>query len=198
MEFAPAKDFIINKIKTELPDNLYYHGLHHTLDVYEVVQQLAEMENINEEDMLLLKTAALYHDSGFTLQYKDHEEAGCTIARSALPDFGYDHEQIKSICALIMATRVPQYPQNHLEQILCDADLDYLGRDDFYPISHSLYMELKARDIIGSEEAWNRIQVKFFESHNYFTATSNRLRAASKMERLNEIKAIVKGYDAVS
>jgi exopolyphosphatase/pppGpp-phosphohydrolase len=198
MEFASAKDFIIDKIKAELPDNLFYHGLHHTLDVYEAVQLLAKTENITEEENTLLKTAAMYHDSGFTVQYKNHEEAGCNIARAVLPGFAYNPEQIECICAMIMATRVPQYPQNHLEQILCDADLDYLGRDDFYPISHSLYLELKARNLIESEEVWNRTQIKFFENHHYFTSTSNRLRVPAKMERLQEIKALVNGYGAIS
>ena len=40
-----------------------------------------------------------------------------------------------------MATEIPQNPKTHLEMIMCDADLDYLGRYDFETISNNLYTE---------------------------------------------------------
>ena len=35
------------------------------------------------------------------------------------------------------ATKIPQTPLTKLEEIICDADLDYLGREDFFEISRS-------------------------------------------------------------
>jgi len=36
-------------------------------------------------------------------------------------------------------------PANLLEEIICDSDLDYLGRSDFIPVSNTLFEELKPR-----------------------------------------------------
>ena len=65
------------------------------------------------------------------------------MAREILPAYGLTRDQIDTICGMIMATRIPQSPSNQLERILCDADLDYLGRDDFYEIGGRLFEELR-------------------------------------------------------
>lgn len=194
MEFQAVKKLILNKLKNELPDNLYYHGYHHTLDVFNTTKWLCEQENINNEDKQLLLTAALFHDSGFTKTYQNHEEKGCEIVRNILPNFNYSSQQIEKICGMIMATKIPQSPQNHLEQILCDADLDYLGRNDFYAIGNTLRDEFKEHGIIQNEQEWNRIQVKFLSSHTYFTQTCIQDRKERKLTHLEEVKAIVARY----
>jgi predicted metal-dependent HD superfamily phosphohydrolase len=195
MDILKAEQFILDKLKRDLPSNLFYHGYHHTLDVYHATKRLAELEQVRGSDLALLKTAALYHDSGFTTRYKNHEEAGCDIARDTLPAFGYNEKQIERICGMIMATKLPQTPTNHLEQILADADLDYLGRPDFYPIAQTLYEEFLAYGIIKDEQEWNRLQLRFFENHTYFTNTAQHLRDAQKKARLEEIRKIVAGYE---
>ncbi|MEM1216569.1 MAG: HD domain-containing protein [Bacteroidota bacterium] len=148
MNYQAAKDFILEKLRTELADELYYHGLHHTLDVLAVTEELAELLDIAPHERVLLRTAALYHDAGFTVSATEHELRGCEIARAHLPGFGYRPADIERICGMITATKIPQSPQNQLEEILCDADLDYLGRDDFYPIGATLFDELHARKVI--------------------------------------------------
>ncbi len=87
-----------------------------------------------------------------------------------------------------MATKVPQQPHNHLEMILCDADLDYLGRDDFKSISDSLKDEFLVYGIIQTEQDWDEIQVGFFESHRFFTSTSLHNRYPIKMKHLQTLK----------
>jgi uncharacterized protein len=196
MDISKAEQFILAKLKKELPQNLSYHGYHHTLDVYHAAKRLAELEQVRGSDLILLKTAALYHDSGFTNRYKNHEEAGCDIARETLPEFGYNEKQIDRICGMILATKLPQKPTNHLEQLLADADLDYLGRSDFYPIAHTLFEEFKAYGIVKDEQDWNRLQLRFFEGHTYFTKTAQQLRDVHKKARREEIRKIVAGYEA--
>ena len=195
MNYTAAKTFILNKLEKELSDQLTYHGLHHTLDVLNITIALCDAEKISPYNRLLLKTAALFHDSGFTINNVEHEKIGCSIAREALPQFHYSAEDIEMICGMIMATKIPQSPQNHLEEIICDADLDYLGRDDFYPIGQTLFEELKMFKIIQEEEAWNRIQVDFLEKHHFFTATNIAKRKPGKEKYLIELKEIVAGYE---
>lgn len=195
MDYRAAKVFIIDKLKRELSADLTYHGLHHTLDVFDITKELCNNEAVTALEAVLLKTAALFHDCGFTINNKDHELLGCQIARKELPTFGYSIPEIEQICGMIMATKIPQNPQNHLEAILCDADLDYLGRDDFYSIGATLYEELKAYKVLQNEEAWNRLQVSFLEKHTFFTPTSIERRAQKKALYLDQLRNLVASYE---
>lgn len=196
MNYQKVKTYIVKKLNLELPSFLYYHGFHHTVDVLNATKKIIEFEGIKGEDADLLKTAALFHDCGFLRQYKNHEEVGCDIAREVLPNHGYNAEQVDAVCGMIMATKVPQNPQNHLEEIICDADLDYLGRDDFEYIAATLYRELKENELIASEEDWNRLQLKFLTAHKYYTDFGIHLREPKKQKHIEEIRKIVESYDS--
>jgi uncharacterized protein len=189
MEFQKAKKFILTKLTKELPRHLSYHSVDHVKDVYGAVESIGKNEGVTGEPMTLLLTAALFHDSGFLKSPKEHEKISCEIAREFLPEFNYNSEQIETICGMIMATRIPQTPHNLLEKIICDADLDYLGRDDFFDIGNKLFEELSNYGIITTEEQWNNVQMRFLEGHNYFTKTSVQKRKAKKEENLQSIKS---------
>lgn len=194
MQYTAVKKFILQKLEEELSPHLTYHGLHHTLDVLKVTEKLCEKLHISEHNTILLKTAALFHDSGFTVSSTEHEKLGCELVRKHLPEFAYSEEQIEKICGMIMATKIPQSPQNHLEDILADADLDYLGRDDFYSIGNTLFTELKYFGIVKTEEDWNRIQISFLKGHGFFTSYNKAHRQPKKKAHLAEIEEIVAGY----
>ncbi len=196
MDYEKAKTFVFAKLNADLLPDLTYHGIHHTRDVLSAALMLAKAEQVSPSNTVLLKTAALYHDIGFTVQYRNHEDVGCDIARNSLVNFGYSPGQIDAICGMIMSTKIPQSPTTPLEEILCDADLDYLGRKDFYPISNTLYKEFLKYGFVKSEIEWDRLQIKFFESHHYFTKTAKALRLPEKNNRLKELKSIEEKYDA--
>jgi len=187
MLLEQAGEFILNKIAKELPGNYYYHNADHTRDVHDATKSIALAEGIDGEELTLLLTAAFYHDSGYLRTLTEHEAESCRIARTYLPDFGYSPEQIEKICGMIRATRIPQTPHNKLDEILADADLDYLGRDDFFEIGDKYYHECGLTD----RNAWNAIQVKFLEEHHYFTQTALNLRNAKKQENLAKVKALI-------
>ena len=188
MDFKQAKDFILAKQQEELAPQLTYHNTAHILDVYDAVCSHIEAAGITGDDAVLLQTAALFHDSGFIVQALGHEEISCSFAKQYLPGFGYSPSQIDVICGMIRATKIPQSPKTVLEEILADADLDYLGRNDFRAISDGLFAELKHTGVVADEEAWNRMQVRFFESHHYFTANAKAWRDTKKQENLQTIK----------
>jgi uncharacterized protein len=192
MQFERVKKFILDKLKKELTKNLTYHSLGHIKDVYKAAENLSHLEGISEEDKLLLLTAVLFHDSGFLISQKEHERLSCELARKYLPDFDYTQEEIARICDMIMATQIPQSPTNLLEKIICDADLDYLGRDDFFTIGDKLFDELVMYGIIDSENEWNKLQVRFLEKHRYFTSSAKKLRKAKKIENLAIVKSKIK------
>jgi len=192
MEFDRAKAYILERLRADLADSLYYHGLHHTLDVTQAASALAEEEGISKhEDLILLKTASLYHDCGFLYVYQGHEAESCRIAAEVLPDFGYNSEQIAEIVGMIMATKLPQSPQTHLEQIICDADLDYLGREDYWPVAETLFQELKKRELIRDPAAWIETQIRFLEAHQYWTASARKKREAVKQQHIEHLRKSV-------
>nr|NQU89730.1 HD domain-containing protein [Bacteroidota bacterium] len=194
MDFEGVKIFIINKLKAELNPALYYHDIHHTLDVYESAERIAKLENVSDEELILIKTASLFHDSGMLKTYTGHEEASCEISGQYLPEFGYDQQQIDIINRMIMTTKLPQSASERLEQILCDADLDYLGRDDFYMISHRLKLEWILQNFMATTlKEWYYLQINFLNGHKYFTKSAFSTREKGKQKNLREIIQIMDG-----
>ena len=192
INYKKAERHIMRILRDKLPPNLHYHGIHHTLDVVDAVERIAIMEGVLDEDVFVLKSAATYHDAGFVEKYDENEVVGASMAAEILPKYGYTDEQIKQVWALIYATIIPHKPNNHLEQIICDADLDYLGRDDFPAISDTLRRELRDHGKIKSDRLWDEIQVKFLTQHKYFTKSAKKLRGAKKKKHLEQIKQRLK------
>lgn len=192
INYQKAERHIMRILKQKLSPKLYYHGIHHTYDVVEAAERLAIMEGVLDEDIFVLKSAATYHDAGFVEQYDANEPIGARMAAEILPKYGYTPEQVEMVFKLIYATIIPHNPQSHLEEIICDADLDYLGRDDFHEISDTLRVELREHGKINSDRMWDEIQVKFLNMHKYFTKSAIALRQEKKMKHLKEIEQRLK------
>lgn len=195
INYSKAERFILSKLKNELSPKLHYHSYTHSKDVTRQVERIAIGEGITDEDLFLLKSAASYHDAGFIEKYDKNESIGARMAAEILPNFGYTESDIKRIKELIYVTSVPHKPKNKLEEIICDADLDYLGRDDFHDISDRLRRELKEHGKIDSDRKWDKIQVEFFKQHRFFTKTAIESRLEKKMQNLEEIKQRIKEDD---
>tara|TARA_R110002072_G_scaffold21710_6_gene76674 strand:+ start:1428 stop:2018 length:591 start_codon:yes stop_codon:yes gene_type:complete len=194
MDYAGAIENILKQLESDLPGHLYYHGHHHTLDVLDAVERIGKSEGVSEAQQNLLLVAAAYHDCGFLKGHQDHERKGCEIAKDSLPEFGFDAGSINQICDMIMATKVPQGPQDQLAKILCDADLDYLGREDFEPIGSNLFKELQHLGIVTDMKVWNRIQLGFLTQHAYYTTYGKSIRQPEKLKHLQKIRTIVNSY----
>lgn len=188
MNFEGAKQFILSKLREELPDYLSYHNLAHVEDVYQVTLQLCKAEGVSTHQTLLAATAALFHDTGFTVSRENHESISCSIARHYLTDYDYSENDIEIICKAIMATRMDIPPTDIVAQIVCDADLDYLGRPDFEMISTRLFQELLHFGLVHDVDDFDRKQIVFFETHRYYTRTAIAHRDALKQENLSKIK----------
>jgi uncharacterized membrane-anchored protein YitT (DUF2179 family)/predicted metal-dependent HD superfamily phosphohydrolase len=188
MQFEKAHSFLIQKLEKELPAKLSYHNVQHTKDVLHAAEYLAKAENVSDHELTLLKTAALFHDAGFVEAYTDHEKVSCRIARETLPRFEYNDEEIERVCELISATKMPQSPKSKLDEILCDADIYYLGTDNFVKRGESLYKEMRGEDLIKNRKDWINHQIKFLESHHYFTATASKNLNKKKKQNLFHLK----------
>ena len=166
-----------------------YHNLFHVQDVVQYAEIIGRNEGVSDEEILILKLAALFHDIGLTQSYKNHEAHSVAIAQTVLAGAHYTPEQIEKVCELIEVTRMPQTPKNLLEQIICDADLDYLGREDYVPRSLDLYNEfLACGEIEKSEQEWIKLQIKFLQNHTFFTESEKRNRDGVKQRYIEMLQ----------
>ena len=192
MKFELARRYALHRLEQELPSNLLYHGISHTRDdVVPAVEMLAGMEGIKGDSLSLLLTAAWFHDLGYIEQARHHELISARIAIQILPGFGYTRKQVEVVRWAILATALPQSPQNLLEEILTDADLDVLGRDDFMLSNDRLRRELSTFGQNFNDLEWYSRQLKFIESHSYFTASSHALRDAGQLANIQALRKIL-------
>jgi predicted metal-dependent HD superfamily phosphohydrolase len=185
--YYQLKTTILNKLEAELPKRYYYHSFSHTMDMHDSAARIADFEKIEEDDKEIILVAALFHDAGFIIGRENHESHSCSIAKELLPQYDYAPSEIDAVCNLIMATQMPVKPKNKLEEIICDADLDYLGRDDFKAIGNLLYRELSEEGTVEGLDAWNQIQIRFLNNHRYYTTFSQNHREATKQENLKRL-----------
>ncbi|MBN4072449.1 HD domain-containing protein [Crocinitomix catalasitica] len=190
-EFNDLEEKVLEFLQKNLSEELYYHDYSHTIDVVNQAELIGYGEGVSDEQILLLKTAALFHDTGHTIESKGHEAHGCDIAREWLKDYRYTDAQIDEICHIIMATQMPPNPDTLLQRIICDSDLDYLGRSDFIPTSNALFKELEAQGIMTDINEWNKLQIKFLSAHHFYTDTSNRLREVNKQSQIERIEQLI-------
>jgi len=192
-DFKRAKQYALHRLERELSPVLVYHCLEHSRDeVMKAAERIALLEGVTDEsDLLLLRTAVLYHDLGYVVSFSDHEANSARMAAEVLPAFGYQSEQIEVICGLILATKLPQSPQTMLEQIIADADLDVLGRRDFFERNFALLVELEGLGIIIPVEQWQSDQLKFLLGHRYFTKAANDLRSAGKQKNIVRLQKLL-------
>ena len=179
---------LLSYMREKLPDYLTYHSIDHIIDVANVCDDYIKYYEISDAHAKLIRIAAISHDLGFIGSPKEHEERSILQIRPLLVDI-LDDTEIEAINGMIRATKVPQKPKTFFEEIIADADLDYLGRDDYDVLSFGLYEELLYYDMIKTDEEWLDLQITFLENHRYHTSYAKEHRLAKKTEKMEELKA---------
>ncbi len=189
MKYEEAYNFLIKKLETGLPAYATYHDVAHTKNVIEAATDLAAGENVTGDELILLKTAALFHDAGFLRSHIDHEMLSCKLARKYLPEYDYTEDQIETICRMIMTTKLPQAPEDLLSQLLCDADLFYLGDEDYAVKAEKLYHEFQKLGAVKTRAEWIKKQIAFVSSHQYYTQTAIKEQEKGKQKNLAQLRS---------
>ncbi|MFN2158336.1 MAG: cyclic nucleotide-binding domain-containing protein [Anaerolineales bacterium] len=191
-DYDSARKFALKLLEDRLPSRLTYHSLSHTRDhVVPAVERLAKLEGIQGEDLLLLKTAAYYHDVGHIQGRQNHEEEGVRVVEANLPGFNYSPEQIQVIRELIMATKMPQSPTSSLGEILADADLDVLGRADYFKRNLDLRHEWATGGEVFTDLEWYSSQLNLLITHDYFTESARMLRDKGKQRNREAVAKLI-------
>jgi PAS domain S-box-containing protein len=189
--YEQAFDKIEHFLIAYLPKNYTYHTIEHIRDVVEQSEIIAKKEKISKAEIQDIKLAAWLHDVGYIWEPARHEARGAEYATAILTALNFPKIKINQITGMIMATKIPQSPKNIYEQIICDADLDYLGRADYIVNSNRLLQEINLIKKI-TELDWLYIQDKFLRAHQYFTTGSINSRESKKQERLKMIQEQIK------
>jgi predicted metal-dependent HD superfamily phosphohydrolase len=196
--YTQAFQFALGRLRSELPEKLTYHNLWHTTDdVLPGSVRLAQHTGIAEEEMRLLEVAAVFHDLGFTEAYANHELVGTRIVAQVLPAWGFSERQVERVMGMIMATRLPQAPRNLLEEILADADLDVLGRADFFSRNEALRQEWANHGLETPLQQWYEGQLAFLKSHTYFTPAARMLRNDTKKKNIRILEEKLREMDGL-
>ncbi len=191
MKIEEVKDYILGLLNEKLDSQLYYHNIDHTLDVYNNALIFTEKEKLSFEEQSLVLTAALFHDSGMLKSYDHHEDASAEIAKLTLPDFDYSKEEIRGICKIILASKPDVTPETKCEKILKDADLNYLGRKDYFIIAQKLRLEWDIKNInTFSLKEWYEFQINYLKNHKFYTKSAVELREEQKIKNLKEIERL--------
>lgn len=180
-------EHVTDLLRKDIDVRYRYHDLNHTLDVIEQTQFIGKQEKLSEPELLVLRIAALFHDTGFLVKRALHELESILFFEKTARAFGLNEADIALVSGCIRATQMPQNPQSHLEQVMCDADLDYLGRNDFKTIGDLLYAEMNSCGEIGSLDDWNALQVRFLSKHQFHTQYSKTHRQPVLDQHLQEL-----------
>lgn len=185
---------VIEDLKRGLPSWLTYHNVNHTRYVLQKAEEIAKEENISERELLLVKIAALYHDTGFLEDRKEHEKRSCKIFSADIKGLDFSPDEKDLVCGMIMATHVPQQAETLLEKIVADADLEYLGTEHFESFSKYLYQEILHYEPELTIRKWDELQIKFLTAHKYHTNYCKLHKEPVKQKNLELVKERLMAY----
>ena len=168
---SKAEDFATNKLTSNVGAEYLYHNLRHTQRVVKSTLELIEGEKVDDKNAEQLLVAAWFHDLGYIVSYKDHEEKSCEFAKEFLGKNDCTSTFINGVCSLIMATISDYEPKNNLEKIIRDADSSHFAVKSFMTTSDLLREELA---LIGirkySVAEWREENISLLRTkHRFYT-----------------------------
>ena len=184
--------YIRSLFKDELPYGIKYHDANHTLHptrgVVAVANRIGIAENLSEHDRELLITAAYFHDTGYIREYDKNEPIAARMAGRILKLIGYKPNEIEKIQKMILATDLACEPKTHDEKILCDADLDHFGREDFFKLDGKLREGRRTRGLDVSDDLkWYKGTLEIITKHQYYTQSQKKLREEKKQKNIKRL-----------
>lgn len=180
--------YVTNFITEQVPKEFSYHNIQHTLNVVEAVKEIGNQLPLTNHEMYLLELAAWFHDTGYDKGPQDHEERSAKYAKTYLEKEGLSETNIKIIIGCIHATKLPQTPNNQLEQVICDADLSHLGKSNYWDRCSRLRQELnQTQNINMTEQEWIDFELSFMNGQKYNTSIAQALYDNKKTKHIRQL-----------
>lgn len=169
--------------------NLLYHNLEHTEKVVAAADQVAQHYKLNLTDHFIVIVAAWFHDIGYYDNVFAHEQISAEKAEEFLKGHAVDTEIIEAVKGCIHSTKVPQNPDNLLEEIVCDADLFHFGTEEFPEQNKLMRKEVEALYHINiNKDEWLHSTIELLENHHYHTGYCKDLLGKKKKQNLEKLK----------
>lgn len=169
--------------RTRKPEWVKFHNFKHAKAVVKACKEIGTASHLSAEDLEVVAFAAWFHDVGYVEGMEGHEERSIEMASSFLREGRYPEEKIAQVAQCIRATKLPQRPNNLLEQVLCDADISHLASKNFPELTELIRVEIEhwsGRRF--SEAEWLTINLDFVSRHRYHTKYA-RVSFAAQLER---------------
>lgn len=183
-----AEKYIRNYIQEHVGAEYTFHDLTHTIEVVTSTFEITHGYSLNEREVELLLLAAWFHDCGYDKGPDGHEERSVGIAKAFLKNFDFTDSEIGIVEGCIMATKIPQTPKNHLEEILADADLSSLGKKSYWDRTGRLRQELlMTKSIMMSEHEWIDFEIDFMTNHRFHTEFANEIYGKRKHKHIRQL-----------
>lgn len=169
--------------------SLTYHNLKNTVDLYTITELFARSENIDEKNMLILLTAALFKNTGYLISYENHLEETLKLAKEILPRFNYVKTQIDQVCGLLSKIE-NSLPANSIEEkAFEDAVYSYVGRVDFEDVITDMYNEAKSFGEMDFK-SWKASQLRILKDYDFHTRAASALREVPKQKQIEKFYKI--------
>lgn len=169
-------EYLLERFKSvaeNIGPKLPYHNFQHIKEVYWASIIIAEDEEQLELEQFLLGTAALFHDVVYVTGRTDNEEQSAKVADRNMRWHGCSTYQRNEVKRLIMATKIPTRPKDLLEKILCDADLSYLGNENF--LGFLVRSDAYRREVNADEKTWYcKTQPRLLSKFRYYTKSARQ------------------------
>ena len=177
-------------IETKVGTGYHFHNLQHTQHVVKACEEIGAFYQLTDEDMLSLLVAAWFHDTGYSNGTAlNHEAGSIALAKEFLLQQNASEQIINNVTGCIAATRMPQRPNNLLEEIICDADLFHLGTEEASKQSKALRHEINfTKNVHLNKQDWARTNIYFMQQHHYFTAYCREKLEPVKQETIKKLK----------
>lgn len=190
-----VKDYVVKVLNQQLPEDITYHSINHTMDVVASVNEIAAKQGMDEVSVEILNIAAWFHDIGYIKGYDNHEVKSAEIAKDYLSKMGCPQDVIEKVVGCIMATQMPQSPKNDLEQVLCDGDLMHLADDNYFQKADLLHKEIeKTRLCKIPENEWLEMNQEFLNNHCFFTDYAKSNYESAVKENLRKVRERLKSW----
>jgi predicted metal-dependent HD superfamily phosphohydrolase len=195
MMINSISEYCSNLLTTSKCKELPFHNLSHTKEVVQNVKYLCAAMDVDVQDTKALLVAAWFHDTGFSVSYKGHEDESILIATAFLKQQKVDTRFIDKVCNCIDATKMPQCPTTKLAEVLCDADIFHISN------SHFFYRKLLLRrewemfcDNKVTDLEWHKLNLEFLKKHHFRTIYGKDILEQGKQENIEKVERILDYY----
>lgn len=165
-----VEEYVLSILAEKTPPQNVYHDINHTKDVVQASTEIGIREHLTPDDLEIVQIASWFHDVGYLEIMEGHEEISAMYASNFLSENNYPSDRIDLVINCILATKVPQSPKNKLEKIICDADLNHIGRKIFFERNNKYRIEIQNNQRRKlSDYEWITKTIDFVTRHNFHT-----------------------------